>query len=229
VPARKKPIRVPVKWESGQWKAVLGGIGSFKSGALAELLMDRACFADQKLANRWVEKRKIAVLQQGAELRVALTVAADLEEPYKSRLLAPNATLYDHTPRISVNTRFVAIHLIGPTEAQQARNIESRGLWLGVQGMEVNRVESGLVELPGHPAEKPVDTLNQAFTRLSELFESWRTSHTGNIYDRIFYRESNDRWYPLDDLRDRGRGGADRKLHGALWNAVAVQFEPPEA
>jgi hypothetical protein len=196
MPASTKPIRVSVKWENGHWNVVLGEIGEIRAGALAELYIGRACFIDQTLANRWTAKRKIAVLPQGAELRVALTVASELKAPYKSLLLDPSATPYDHTPTISIDTRFVSIHLMGPTEAQRVRKIESGGLRLCLEGMDPKRIESGLVELQGLSAEKPVDSLNQAFTRLSELFEPWRTSHTGNIYDRIYYRESDGRWYP---------------------------------
>jgi hypothetical protein len=50
MPIPKKPIRVPVKWEDGQWKAVLGNIEEIKPGALAELYIDRALFVDQARA-----------------------------------------------------------------------------------------------------------------------------------------------------------------------------------
>jgi hypothetical protein len=85
MPIPKKPIRVPVKWEDGQWKAVLGNIEEIKPGALAELYIDRALFVDQARANQWAAKRTVVVLPPGAELRVALTVYTDLDEPVVSR------------------------------------------------------------------------------------------------------------------------------------------------
>ena len=36
------------------------------------------------------------------------------------------------------------------------------------------------------------------------VFEPWRKSHTGNIYGRIFYKEKNSKWYPIDVLRNIG-------------------------
>ena len=63
---------------------------------------------------------------------------------------------------------------------------------------------AGSLQLPikEHDKDVFVDSLNYAFTRLSEQYEPWRISHTGNIYDRIFYKENNEKWYPIDLLRN---------------------------
>jgi hypothetical protein len=66
--------------------------------------------------------------------------------------------------------------------------------------------------------------LNHAFTKLSELFEPWRKAHTGSIYERVFYLESNDRWYPLKDLRNRAVDDAERGLIKELWERVASEL-----
>ncbi len=44
--------------------------------------------------------------------------------------------------------------------------------------------------------------MNIALTRLSEQYEPWRKAHTGNVYDRVIYKESNGRWYPLNVMRN---------------------------
>jgi len=31
-------------------------------------------------------------------------------------------------------------------------------------------------------------------------------SHTGSIYERVFYQEGNGYWYPLDDSSHEGNG-----------------------
>jgi hypothetical protein len=220
---------VPVQWVHGVWKPIVGKIGEINANACAELVIDARHFAEKKLVRVWTAKRRIPALPPGSELRVALTVNPDLERAFVGMLLSPNSTPYDITSNISVNTRFVSIRLVGPTDKQKEQKIEPGGLWLWLTGMDVKKLESGLVELPGLLNLKQLDSLNQAFTRLSERFEPWRKSHTGNIYNRIYYQESNSRWYPLDDLRDRGRGAPERKVHGALWKAVVVQLEPPGA
>lgn len=90
--------------------------------------------------------------------------------------------------------------------------------------MEPRAIESGMVNLPDAPGLESVDSLNYAFTRLSEIFEPWRKAHTGSIYERVFYRDCNDHWYPLKDLRDRALASAERKLIAELWANVAEQL-----
>ena len=90
--------------------------------------------------------------------------------------------------------------------------------------MEPRAIESGMVNLPPVPGLEPADSLNYAFTRLSEVFEPWRKAHTGSIYERIFYLERDEHWYPLKDLRDRALASAERTLIKNLWATVAEQL-----
>ena len=90
--------------------------------------------------------------------------------------------------------------------------------------MEPRAIASGTVTLPAAPGLEPVDSLNYAFTRLSEVFEPWRKAHTGSIYERVFYLEQDGCWYPLKDLRDRALATAERKLIAELWANVAEQL-----
>ena len=51
------------------------------------------------------------------------------------------------------------------------------------------------------------ESVNHAYTVLSEKFEPQRVSHTGNVFDRVFYRSADVKgrrvWEPLRTLRDR--------------------------
>jgi hypothetical protein len=62
-----------------------------------------------------------------------------------------------------------------------------------------------------------VESLNIALTRLSERYEPWRKAHTGNVYDRVIYKESNDKWYPLDVMRNSI--AAKQAEHPLVFNA----------
>lgn len=219
-----KVIRVPVKLVDGQWELLYGGPVKVKDGAFGELHLNRAHFTDNKFLKALTEKRKVAVLPSGTELRVALTIKPDLDTALHPFLLDYQATPHDHTAKIGGETRFVSVGLAGPTEAQRLRKIEHGGLWLLLEGMEPRGIESGMVELPHTHQLESADSLNYAFTRLSEVFEPWRKAHTGSIYERVFYREQNDRWYPLKDLRDRALASVERQLIKELWVNVAAQF-----
>ena len=228
MPLSTKVIRVPVKLVDGGWELLYGGAVKVKEGAVGELHLDQMYFTDKKFLKALTTKRQVAVLTAGAELRVALTVKPGLDATPRSFLLARDATPHRHTAKISVDTRFVAIHLGGPTVAQQKKVKEKEvahgGLFLLLEGMEPRAIESGMVNLPAAPGLEPVDSLNYAFTRLSEVFEPWRKAHTGSIYERIFYLERDQHWYPLRDLRDRALASAERALIKDLWAAVAEQL-----
>ena len=224
MPLSNRMIRVPVALVNGQWEFLYGGAVKVKEGATGELHLDQVHFTDKKFLKALTTKRQVAVLPAGTELRVALTVRQDLDASLRSFLLPMGATPHRHTAKISVDTRFASIQLAGPTLAQQKKKVEQGGLWLWLEGMEPRAIESGMVNLPAAPGLEPVDSLNYAFTRLSEVFEPWRKAHTGSIYERIFYLEGDQHWYPLKDLRDRALAGAERILIKDLWAAVSEQL-----
>lgn len=224
MPLSNKIIRVPVKLVEGHWELLYGGPVKVKEGASGELHVDRIYFTDQKFLKALTEKRRVAVLPPGTELRVALTVKPELDAALQKHLIPREATKHDHTAKISVDARFVSIYLGGPTETQLKKNVRQVGLSLWLEGMEPRAMESGLVNLPDAPGLESVDSLNYAFTRLSEIFEPWRKAHTGSIYERFFYRDDNDCWYPLKDLRNHALASAERKLIKELWANVTAQF-----
>lgn len=224
MPLSSKTIRVPVKLVDGRWELLYGGDVKVKEGAVGELHLDQMYFTDKKFLKALTTKRRVAVLTAGTELHVALTVKPDLDATLWPHLLARDATPHRHAAKISVDTHFVSVHLGGPTLAQQKKEVAHGGLFLWLEGMEPRAIESGMVNLPAAPGLEPVDSLNYAFTRLSEVFEPWRKAHTGSIYERIFYLERDQHWYPLKDLRERALASAERTLIKDLWAAVAEQL-----
>lgn len=228
MPLSTKVIRVPVKLVDGGWELLYGGAVKVKEGAIGELHLDQKYFTDKKFLKALSTKRQVPILAAGTELRVALTVKPGLDAALWPHLLARDATPHRHTAKLSVDSRFVSIHLAGPTVAQQKKGKETEvahgGLFLLLEGMEPRAIESGMVNLPAAPGLEPVDSLNYAFTRLSEVFEPWRKAHTGSIYERVFYLERDQHWYPLKDLRDRALATAERTLIKDLWAAVAEQM-----
>lgn len=222
MPLSKHIIRVPVKLADGHWELLYGGPVKVKDGALGELHIDRIHFYDEQFLATLTEKRRIPVISVGTELRVALTIRNGLEQGLRKFLLDSRETRYVRTARMSPDTRFVPVTLVGPTEAQQARDIKVGGLWLCLEGIEARGIESGMVKLPETHNLETADSLNHALTQLSEVFEPWRKAHTGNVYERVFYQERNDHWYPLNDLRDRALVDAERKVITDLWANVAA-------
>lgn len=224
MPLSKKMIRVPVALVQGRWEFLYGGAVKVKEGACGELHLDKMYFTDSGFLKALTEKRLVAVLEAGTELRVALTVKQGLDQTLLPFLLPRAKAPHAYMTKISVDTRFVSIRLGGPTEVQKKNKVEKGGLFLLLEGMEPRAIESGMVNLPDAAGLVPVDSLNYAFTRLSEVFEPWRKAHTGSIYERIFYLDNDKLWYPLKDLRDRELVKAESRMIKQLWANVAEQL-----
>jgi len=222
-----KIVRVPVKLVDGQWELLYGGPVKVQNGSIGELHLEKSNFSDSTFLKALIEKRSVEILPQGTELRVALTIRPQtLPRSLLSLLLNPDDTPHLLTTALSVDTRFIPVHLAGPTEAQRKKSKVVGGLWLQLEGMEPRGIESGSVRLQKETGIdlEVVGSLNHAFTRLSEVFEPWRMSHTGSIYERVFYRDSDTHWHPLKDLRDRELVNAERKVIKALWEMVEKQI-----
>jgi hypothetical protein len=224
MPLSSKTIRVPVILVEGRWEFLYGGDVKVKDGVSGELHLDQAHFTDKKFLKALTAKRRVAILSAGIELRVALTIKSGLDPKLRTLLLPIEATRHTHSSKLSVDTRFVPIQLGGPTDAQRKKKVAHGGLYLLLEGMEPRAIESGMVDLPDASGLESVDSLNYAFTRLSEVFEPWRKAHTGSIYERVFYLEENGYWYTLKDLRDHALASAERKLIAELWANVAEQL-----
>jgi hypothetical protein len=108
---------------------------------------------------------------------------------------------------------------IGAPTDQQAKKFATKngGLWLLTEGPKAVGLQSTRIRLPDAVTKDPLNSLNHAFTKLSEVYEPWRISHTGNVYQRFLYKEKDSRWYPLDLLRDGALAKKEQEIAYQLW------------
>ena len=98
------------------------------------------------------------------------------------------------------------------------------GLWMVVSGLGECELFSSSVDFPEVLEMESAQSLNHAFTKLSERFETHRLSHTGSVYSRVFYLESDLRWYPLEYLKSATLGRAEHAVMAAGWQAIEDQL-----
>ncbi len=139
------------------------------------------------------------VLPENSKLMVALTIRGDINGDILPENLTKHLISLDNCQfgsnafynRLSNKTKFVEI-------------TANDGVFLQFKGLNQVGISTGSIVLPSYSDDveaEQVDSLNFAFTRLSEKYEPWRKAHTGNVYERIFYQEKNNKWYPLDVMR----------------------------
>jgi hypothetical protein len=226
------PIRIPVKLVGEQWEYFYGGGLPIRNGSIGDLLVDKSAIEDPKFLAKLKRPSKHKILEVGTSLLVALTVRpqATLTDELKNHLLLKGkedlelGDAYYYTPR-SANTKFISIEISGPTERQKRFDPnEQGGVWIHMEGLQPKGVSSSTVRLPKEVSENPAESLNHAFTLLSEKYEPWRKSHTGNIYDRMLYQEQNKKWYPLNILRNAAIAEDEHQLMREQWVQICQKL-----
>lgn len=228
----KTPIRIPVVLVDGKWEFFYGGGVPVKEGSIGTLIVEKHQVENKTFVALLGKKAEYKILAERTPLLVALTIrsAGLLEESVRKHLIRPGGIElgvdYYNTNR-SDDTRFVKIS-IGPPLRRQAklRESEDGGVWLQFAGAECKSITTSSVVVPDEVSVQPLDSLNHAFTKLSEVFEPWRQSHTGSVYTRILYQERNQKWYPLSVLRDATAATDEHALIKEHWAHIKAELFP---
>ena len=235
-----KQHRLPVRLVNGQFELEYGGAVPLHDGARCELVVSESQISDPHLLRHLQEKKAVKILDSGTKLVAML--ARPLSEAVPSNLekhLLPSDFQYRHLgkwfTRWSPNTElrnFVEIE-IGQANPSQLNMLDTSGggLWLVVQGGRAAKLVSSPIHLPDIDLPEtipplPAQSLNHALTLLSEAFEPWRISHTGNVYEQILYQETNGKWYPLLFLREQQTLEEGQMIADAHWKRFMSSMKP---
>ena len=216
-----RKLTLPVKMVNGQWEFLFGGAVPVKEGTVAELTFPLDRITDAEFAKRVTAESTVKVLPAGTKLYVALSDRASALQP--ANLFEHIDIDYQYLPR--GYARFLPITIGPPTDLQTKQpglfeKEKEGGLFLRQIGLDRTELLSSSIKLPEGFAAPFAQSLNHAFTLLSERYETHRLSHTGNVYTSMYYQESNGRWYPLDLLREGVRADAERQVIHAAWDEL---------
>lgn len=230
----KSPIRIPVKLVNGQWEFFYGGALPIQDGAIADLVIEKSDIKDDLVGKVFSDyltrKSEYKILEEDTSLLIALTIDKNSQWNESSKdffKVMPNQLGLDYydTTR-SPQTKFVKVTIGKPTSRQLGKHplLNEGGLWLCLQGTQPKGVITSSILAPTLGGNQQCDSLNHAFTRLSEKYEPWRKSHTGNIYDRVLYQDKNGEWNPLSVLRNAAIAKDELKLIHDKWVEVSQKI-----
>jgi len=233
---KRNPIRIPVKLVDGQWEFFYGGEVPVRDGTIGDLVVDKNQVKDKNFLKSLTQQTNHKIFDFGTRLLVALTVKPHVlldDELRKQLIPRDNSTLKIEWGSVGIaippDTRYLPVYVDEFSEFQYrpAPN-EKGGVWLRVEGLEPKNVISSSIKLPETIKANAADSLNHAFTILSEIYEPWRKSHTGNIYQRVFYQEKNEKWYPIDVLRKAKEATEEHRLIREQWARITqtLNFNP---
>jgi hypothetical protein len=221
-----KFLRIPVRYVDKQWECQYGGIVPVAPDTAAELIIASKSITDKAFLGRMKAKSNIKVLNQGVGLLAYLATKeqSSLTADQKKHLIPWQSRVHEIATEYIDNWNTGGLSLlevsIGDPTDQQAQKFHTRrgGLWLLTEGPKAVGLQSTRIRLPEVVSKDPVNSLNHAFTKLSETYEPWRISHTGNVYQRFLYKEKDGRWYPLELLRDAALAKKEQEIAYQLWH-----------
>ena len=218
-------VTIPVKLIDGRWELLYGGSTGIREGAFGELRVIAASIEDQDVRKRLMQTTTVKVLEEGAELRVAL---ADREFGRQdNEHSAIDYSVIDHADLPAGCTRLERIRIGPKSPKTDGIDTEHGGLWIRQRGVDRTELVCSGVWLPEDFGVEVANSLNHACTLLSERYEKHRISHTLNVYKHVFYREEGDpnsRWHPLEDLRSGVIAGVERGILKEAWRKLEEQL-----
>jgi len=202
-------IKIPVQYKNGSWVMISKEAIPVRDGATGELQLREDDVRDPELISTFKRISVVNILEPNALLMIAVSPADNLSEQTKEHL--KNIKIgYSYKNTLGSNDKFVEV-------------ICSR-LSLSLVGLSPKGIESGTIFLPAIKGKEDLPptarSLNHALTILSEIYETNRISHTGNIYKRVFYKDTDDYWYPIEDLRTDGKEFSRREVLQNLWASI---------
>jgi hypothetical protein len=218
-------LRLPVRVVDGVIEFEFGGLLPAKQNAFGELIIDQSAITDQAFLERMTRRRIVKLLPEGAQLYVMMS-SRQLLAPQEFRDNRPKLGRWFDIKRFPANPFFIPI-TIGPLLPWQMApdDSEDGGLWLESQGNRSIQLISSSIVLPIDEEIGAINSLNHAYTFLSERFEPHRISHTGNVYEQILYQEENGHWYPLKLFRNGEIADEEHAMAQAFWKDLETSMK----
>lgn len=187
--AESKMIRIPVRIVGGDIKYLYGGkLPALDDLRIGELVIPEHVVKDQRFRSIVQMSNEVKILEKDSIIMVAV---ASRNIPTDKKVYCSKIETY-----IKTYYTFVQIKLIEP-------------LKLNIRGSKKGKLVDVKCEIPSLSRE--ADSLNKAYTIISESFEPKRGSRGGNVFNMCYYKEK-ELWHPLKDKRDELEGTYEGNL-----------------
>lgn len=185
----EKTVRIPVIINNGKVRYYYGGdLPEIGNNVIGELILPEHSVKDERFVSISQMEEEIEFIAAGNTLMFSVSkksVPQDKEEYLK---IIPTQTW--------TSDAFVEVSIKEP-------------LKLLIRGSKKPILSNVKCFIPS--LGKEVISLNSAYSAISEIYESHRTSHTGNVFDKCYYKHDN-LWYTLDHKRQIEEGKFEEKL-----------------
>jgi hypothetical protein len=187
----EKRVVLPVRCRAGAIEFFYGGpLPTLEEGTIGELVVPMFALKNQSLLSALNGPSDVELFPERTTLLAGL-------RPEREIPLLPEPFRDDKLP--------LGFHGFAEIVLQQPLVLRLRGTKRAVLKPCICRMPA----LPQSSAEESyvAESVNHAYTLLSTAFETHRRSHTGNVFQTVFFRVTNalgpPMWQPLEDLRQQ--------------------------
>jgi len=177
----EKKVLIPVKIVDGKVEYFYGGpLPELKEGTIGDLLIPRYAVLNNNVLELLEKEEAVELLPLGSHLRALVTIRNEL---------ASDQTKY-----------FIRAENIQQT-GYLVQIVLKETLKLRLRGTKKGELLDCRCSIPAL-SDREADSLNQAYTLISQKFEPLRKSHSGNVFAKVFSLDAQTKWRPLKELRD---------------------------
>lgn len=182
----EKTLRIGVRF-NGAGFVLLDGqpLPKLVKDSVAELMLLPENIADESARTAFSAEKDVSFLAAGAIIMLGVS-------PRMMGKVNREALIDARALRVASEYQFIEAKLDGD-------------LFLRVRGDQEASLLSCDCNIPALNA--PALSLNHAFTLISQVYETLRRSHSGNVFERAYALDKAERWRSLDDLRTAAIGG----------------------
>lgn len=184
--ANKRTVRLPVVIEKGAFKLLDGSpLPALRDKVVGDLVIDADDLTNEQERQEWTKEKAVRFLQSGSVLW-ARVKPDDVPREMQKHVVVKREWPGTH------------VHVVGFALTADLELVLRAGK------------KAALNPCPCHIAslDLAVQSVNEAYAKISVAFEPSRRSHTGNVFLCVFH-EHNDFVRPLDELRKQVELRAD--------------------
>ena len=176
----QKHLRIGIRFDGARFVLLNGNpLPALKKDCVAELVLAPECVQDANLRASLTGQKSIVLLKEGSV--VLCGVSRTMIDDIFAEGLNPSGPSPIHSTYSFVEVKLDA------------------DLWLQVRGDQEARLSPCPCNIPA--LNKDAKSLNQAFTLISEAYETKRLSHSGNVFERVYAQDERGKWQNLDEFR----------------------------
>lgn len=206
-----KTVLLPVRIRAGKVEFFYGGpLPALKENTIADLIVPAYALANQQLIGALANELAFSVLPKRSRVLVGL------------RPECPGLPLINRVGKDRMPFEF---GWFGEVILEEELGMRFRGTKRAI----LEPCTCSVPALNGGDAPFVAESLNHAYTKLSERFEPHRRSHTGNAFELVFYRgvgtNQERTWEPLETLRRRFERKIEQRFRTLATQGAADSSE----